>query len=1423
MSGLFDIASSGIQAYREALAVTGQNIANINTEGYRRRGVDLSEITASQNDVTTISDQTGLGVRVEGISRAFDSFITGRARDASSDFAQADAYKAALDSLESAIVPGDYDIGYFLGAFFDGLNGVAQAPADLASRTVALTQGKALAEAFVRLSQELGDLREAIWTQTTNVTRDLNSLLTTLQNTQKQLIASGSTGGASNAILDARDLTISEIGALVGVAVTGNASGAATVTLGRSGNGPLLGSATRTGMLQVRQGDDRLIFLAGQSPGLTETQQVSSGQLAGLSEAYLSISASMRTLDDLAARLATEFNQIHAKGIDLNGEIGGAMFSADGVSIAQSPTNLGRFTATAAAPNVIDQIAGDTRFSYSSQLGAWLSFDAAGNVTTHGAKNITLGSVRIDVTGTPADGDEFTLRAAIGSAAQMRFLLTQPQDFAAAGLLLSEADIGNTSDVLISVSAVAPPAATGLTDLTLLLKNDLSALSATTLRQNGVLGLIPAGTSAVDLVSMGRQDNVRFSLTEAQTVAAGTLAITLVTDTHPAGRAYEFDIAAFQGFAADQNGADSGDLAALLNAGRLTTADGTRFSDLGLFAAGSGGNLTIARSSSTGAITAATIDGLALVAGSVTSGLPDASNIQVFTRDGRQIAGTSLSQADVLGLLTESNGFLPQAEYRADFLNGADGVGYRGMAVERRTTTGGAVLSFSATGAGPHLQLNAAAAVPSGPAGTVSLTIGTEIETIDIPASLSASQIAARINAASADTGLRAAAATRMALSVVPNDQGPFTVQFTLQARNETPIQISADFTDGSLGNLLAAINAHSGDTRVVATAGLTPDRIVLVSEAGDDLVLDAISASGGSFTAIPVSADGATRDVDVALGGENGATALRIGGDITLQGSLPFSVDWQSENINSTNDAFFDGLMTRQVDAAGRWQDIEFHLTDGLDTAEANPEGLGAIAAATQLSLTLEGNNNTAALAVTLDSGTLDALGSVAVAEALATKLRNLGMVPTLEGAPLVDLPTEGTIVKVLLGSQSYTLTMSDGEIAVSGPEAGRITAFFDEEGVLRVAATAGSLSGQILRLSPETPAVDATAFGLGGAGASAALNGRTVTEKPAPANESEFILPAVIDGEEIDLDFGPLDNLPVKKSAEGYPNLSIEINTTDGKWVAKLVVEAENDGTIPNVRLRPSIDAEALGLISADSEITITQMGLRIAATDSAPVALDGTATGLVSERLSLRGLPDEELIVIVTGTGARKIAAAFGELLATPPFPAAYELRVVDGAARQVEVIDRASGHSLATRTVGADGSVTAYGMRFDLEGVLTTGDRFYVSANQDGSGDARNAVALFALGDLNTRTGLGGFSTEFSALVTQTGAQTRAAEIGRDAAEARRDAAVELEAEYSGVNLDDEAARLLEQQQAYQALARVLRTASDLLDTLLNAID
>ena len=1403
MAGLFDIASSGIRAYREALAVTGQNIANIDTEGYRRRGAALSEISASQNDITTIADQTGLGVRVESISRAFDSFISGRARDATSDFSQAEAYAVALETMEGALVPGDYDLGYFLGGFFDGLNGVAQAPGDLAARTVALTKGNALANGFVQLSQDLSDLRDTIWQETANVTRDVNSLLTTLRNTQSQLISSGSASGASNALLDARDQTISEIATLVGVTVNSAASGAATVTLGRSGNGPMLGSATQTGSLQVQQSGDRLVFLAGQLPGLAETQQVSSGRLAGLSEAYGAVNEAMHALDALASRLATEFNAVHANGIDLNGKVGGALFTADGVAIAQSATNLGSFTATATAPEVIDQSAAETRFSYSAARGAWLSFDATGKATIHARGPITIGAVRIDISGKPADGDEFTLSAEIGKAAQMRFLLEKPQEIAAAGLLLSQADITNTADTTLEAAAIAPQAETGLTDVTKLLRDDLSTLSATTLRQNGVLGVIPAGTSSVDLVSMGRQDSVNFSLTEAQTAAAGTFAITLN------GTGHSFNLTEFQDYISDQPGSDAGDLARMLNAGTLRTAAGTGFADLGLFAAGSGGNLTIASATSTGAITAASID---TVAGNVVTGSPNVSNLQVFTRDGRQIAGTALSQSDIVGLLTEANGFLAEAEYRTDFLNGDGGVGYRGMEVIRRTTAGAEVLTISTDGTAPNLILGDGAAVSSTKAGTLALTIGSEREQIAIPAGISAGIIAERINAATADTGIRAEASTRLALTQVPNG----LVAFTLAAKNEAPIAISANVTDGSLENLASAINARRQDTGVVATLGTALDRLVLVSDSGDDLVLGAITSSGGSFTATPVNDTAAARGSAVTLAGVNGNTALRLGGDITLSGSQSFGVTWQDESADSRADAFSDGFITRQIDPAGRWQDLSFSLSEGLDTAEADPEGFAAIAAATRLSVAIAGTNDTSALSAEIDSAALSHLDPAAVAQAMAAELRSLGTVPTLTGLAVTTKPADGATVQILLGSQSYGLTMMNGEIAVSGPEAGRITAFFDENNMLTVAATGGSLSGQILRLSSETTSVDASTFGLSVTGASAGLTGRAVT---APVGATSFSIDAVIDGTDTTLTFN-WDGASAQVASDELPDVTIALSIADGEMVAQLVVPQSSG--IADFRLRPSVDAHALGLVSADAEIILGPTGLRIASTGRDAVQLSATATSLVAERLTLGNLPGEDLIVIATGSGARRIAAAFGEAQAVTPTPAALEVRIVDGAARRVEIIDRNSGHSMATRTVEENGSFTAYGMRFDLNGVLETGDRFYVEANQNGTGDGRNAVALFALGDGDLKTGLGGFAAEFSSLVTNTGADTRAATIAQSSAEARRDAAVELEAEYSGVNLDDEAARLLEQQQAYQALARVLRTASDLLDTLLNAI-
>jgi flagellar hook-associated protein 1 FlgK len=89
-------------------------------------------------------------------------------------------------------------------------------------------------------------------------------------------------------------------------------------------------------------------------------------------------------------------------------------------------------------------------------------------------------------------------------------------------------------------------------------------------------------------------------------------------------------------------------------------------------------------------------------------------------------------------------------------------------------------------------------------------------------------------------------------------------------------------------------------------------------------------------------------------------------------------------------------------------------------------------------------------------------------------------------------------------------------------------------------------------------------------------------------------------------------------------------------------------------------------------------------------------------------------------------------------------------------------------------------------------------------------------------LNKENGIGGYSDIFGKIVSSTGAEIQENQQNLEANEAAYQVAVDNKDELTGVDLDTEAARLMEQQQAYQALARVLTTARELLDTLLRSM-
>ncbi|ROR34915.1 flagellar hook-associated protein FlgK [Inmirania thermothiophila] len=138
-----------------------------------------------------------------------------------------------------------------------------------------------------------------------------------------------------------------------------------------------------------------------------------------------------------------------------------------------------------------------------------------------------------------------------------------------------------------------------------------------------------------------------------------------------------------------------------------------------------------------------------------------------------------------------------------------------------------------------------------------------------------------------------------------------------------------------------------------------------------------------------------------------------------------------------------------------------------------------------------------------------------------------------------------------------------------------------------------------------------------------------------------------------------------------------------------------------------------------------------------------------------------------------------------------------------------------------TPGAEISYNGWTIRID--GAPAAGDRFTVRASTGATGDNRNALAMAALRE---RALLEGgtlrLADAYGATVASVGSATREAEVSAEAQQALLDQAVARREAVAGVNLDEEAANLLRLQQAYQAAAQVIRTASTLFDTLLAAV-
>ena len=198
MASLFEIGKSGVQAYRQALSVTGQNIANINTEGYNKRSADVTEIAGASGGATNVADQSGLGVRVDNIRRSFDAYLADNTRSSTSEYEKLNDFVTKISNLENMLLPTDSNLGTYIGRFFDSLQDVASNPDNVSARIVSLETGKGLASSFNSYDKQLESFKSSSLKQLDTKIIEANSTLVQLGKVNSLISRSGSKSASND-------------------------------------------------------------------------------------------------------------------------------------------------------------------------------------------------------------------------------------------------------------------------------------------------------------------------------------------------------------------------------------------------------------------------------------------------------------------------------------------------------------------------------------------------------------------------------------------------------------------------------------------------------------------------------------------------------------------------------------------------------------------------------------------------------------------------------------------------------------------------------------------------------------------------------------------------------------------------------------------------------------------------------------------------------------------------------------------------------------------------------------------------------------------------------------------------------------------------------------------------------------------------
>lgn len=1448
MSDLYGIAKSGLKAYQESLATTGQNIANVGNENYARREVGLSEMRSGNADVLQLSDNSSFGVKVDGIVRSFDQFVDMRLQDATSNFEFSKSQTIVLSELEKIIRPDQGSVATKINEFFSALNTVAQDASDLAARNVAVDAANSVAYAIKNAAEGIISLRENVNEQIQENVSEINDILGQLAVIQKEFLGNASARNLPLGLLDQRDAAINKLSQLIDIDVTYKSGGSVEIRSGINGQGQSLLSGVEVMKVTTQMLDGAIsIYIHPETDKNLSKLQVQSGALAGNLVANLMLNETKDALDLFTGDLVKEINEVHASGVDLDGEVGKDLFSLASFAVVKSaaPQSTSQLSVSGDGEKFIDQT---LKLKFSAADQQWTLHSSDGVLLDQFSGATDLEGLRLHISGEPALDDEFNIVFSRSKSENIRTNILDGKEIAASSLYLVQSNPTNSSGVEISVSKFETEVADNTKDLTDLFIANRTSSEPIQFRTNGALGSLKSVNSLENFAALQIQNKVQFGKALSSIGATTQLSFTFsdnVVETFTLGSLAE-EITDFS------------QLAEYLNKGAISSGSSKTFSELGLRAGGSNSTLVVSSAGSdlNGAYPKMIGGALDGAQGIYTEGQITKPDIQIFTREGVQLAGKPLTNEQAAQLVRPENGFSWDATYTAEHLSIGERNTYLGAEITRKTTLGNYVASISALGvessANPNLTHGNKNAYPVARAGmTEALTVdlaGAEIVSFRSKPGMMAGQIAESLSENLSEHGIVASANNSVELFKIPDE----TIGFQLKGNNAEPISISSLVVNGDTTNLVFEINKVSEETGIRAVR-TNSGSLLLSHVEGNDISLNDVQVSNArSFKVRQVNAVGEDISSEITLSSNK---FFISGGQIELESTSQFTLNYSNEQplVSSTSE-FRDGFISKQYFAEENQSLFKFEGLQLSDSGSTSVSGLNPVAASSfyQFSVESETGQNLIGEAKGLNSENLSA-GNIA--KSIVSELRNLAPKSSFTGNSFNfddGFPQSGTSLEFRLGEQNYSAVLTnvpeytldgnnllidgmsysksdglkrlvaDSQFEITGPEPDRIEVGFKEENNLfhlYAVANDGVVSGHALRLSSNNSVEQLAAFHIDDG-----IHGNTKAviignEFDPNLVNTDDIARLVVNGVETRINFndGAVSFDPADPAVDA--GISIDIFANGGN--RNLTVNIDQSLNDVDIRLKATAQSAPFGIKTAATQATLSDEGFYLSQYRDNRLASSVQVNSLAHEVLSIDGMNGEDLIVLSSGTGKASLIGAVDTYQGSK-LQREIVARVSDEDQRLVRLYDKASGDYIANRSISTNDNFIFNDFDWSFNGEPNSGDEFELLVSTDRKDDASNIVQLMALADYSEASSKGGYSSRYNDLIIDVGFKSKSSEESLKTASTIYDVAVDRKATFSGVDLDTEAARLIEQQQAYQALAKVLGTAKELVDTLLRSM-